>query len=138
MKAALLILIGIRIFKMVHGDIASQAEHLVTRLGLDPGSRHINQAIEKLIYTPPHKIRELGIGSFFYAGLFFTEGIGLWMLKRWAEWFTVIITSSLIPFELYEMFRHPTPLKAGVIVVNIAIAIYLIYRIRHDDHIRAT
>jgi uncharacterized membrane protein (DUF2068 family) len=118
---------------MVHGDIASQVQHLVTRLGVDPGSRYVNQALERLTNAPPNKIRELGIGSFFYAGLFCTEGIGLWMLKRWAEWFTVIITSSLIPLELYELYRHPTVIKAVVTIVNLAIVMYLIHRIRLEQ-----
>ena len=36
-----------------------------------------------------------------YAELFLTEGIGLWLEQRWAEWLTVIITSALIPIEIY-------------------------------------
>jgi uncharacterized membrane protein (DUF2068 family) len=71
----------------------------------------------------------LGLVSFVYAGLFLTEGIGLWLLKRWAEWFTVIITSSLLPFEIYEIHRHPTPIKIVVILINVAIVGYLLYRI---------
>ena len=38
-----------------------------------------------------------------YAGLFLTEGICLWLEKRWAEWLTVIIISSLIPLEIYDL-----------------------------------
>ena len=43
--------------------------------------------------------------------LFLVEGVGLWLLKRWAEWLTVIITSSLVPIEIYEIHRHPTPVR---------------------------
>jgi uncharacterized membrane protein (DUF2068 family) len=42
----------------------------------------------------PDKIEQLGLGSMIYAGLFLTEGIGLWLEKRWAEWLTVIIIES--------------------------------------------
>jgi len=55
------------------------------------------------------------------------------MAKRWAEWFSVIITSSLVPFEIYEIYRHPTVLKFVALLVNIAFVAYLIYRIRTDD-----
>ena len=75
----------------------------------------------------------LGVGSFVYAALFLTEGIGLWMAKRWAEWFSVIITSSLVPFEIYEIYRHPTVLKFGALLLNLAVVAYLVYRIRTDD-----
>jgi uncharacterized membrane protein (DUF2068 family) len=57
----------------------------------------------------------------------------LLMAKRWAEWFSVIITSSLVPFEIYEIYRHPTVLKVGALLVNIAVVVYLVYRIRTDD-----
>ena len=53
-------------------------------------------------------------------------------MKRWAEWFSVIITSSLLPFEVYEIHRHPTFLKFLALLVNLAIVAYLLYRIRSD------
>ena len=70
--------------------------------------------------------------SFIYAGLFLTEGIGLWLVKRWGEWFSVIITSSLIPVEVYEIYRHPSAIKGLVLIINIAVVGYLLYRIRNE------
>ena len=71
-----------------------------------------------------------------YAALFLTEGIGLWLEKRWAEWFTVVITSSLVPLEVYEIYRRPTPVKIIVLILNIAIVAYLLYRIFHESRER--
>jgi uncharacterized membrane protein (DUF2068 family) len=98
---------------------------------MDPGSHFINHAIQRVTNIPPHRIKELGIGTFIYAALFLTEGIGLWLLKRWAEWFTVIATGSLIPIEGYEIYHHPSAIKVLVLLINIAIVVYLVYRIRH-------
>jgi predicted membrane protein DUF2127 len=58
---------------------------------------------------------------------------GLWLLKGWAEWLTVIITSSLVPFEVCEIWRHPTLVRIVVLAINIAIVVYLLYKIR-DKH----
>jgi uncharacterized membrane protein (DUF2068 family) len=88
--------------------------------------------LERAANLTPNNIKGLGIVSFIYAGLFLTEGIGLWLVKRWAEWFTVIITSSLVPLEVYEIYRHPSPIKILVLVINIAVVGYLLYRIRTD------
>ena len=74
--------------------------------------------------------KELSIGTFFYAGLFAIEGIGLLMRKRWAEYFTIITTSGLIPLEIYEMTRHFTATKVVVLVVNLLIVLYLVSRVR--------
>jgi uncharacterized membrane protein (DUF2068 family) len=131
-KATLLIVAGIGILKLIHTDMARQLDHWVTMVGLDPGGRFINHFIQKATNISPHKIKELGLGSFVYAGLFLTEGIGLWLEKRWAEWFTVVITGSLVPLEVYEIYRHPTAVKIVVLVLNIAIVAYLLYRIAHE------
>jgi uncharacterized membrane protein (DUF2068 family) len=65
-----------------------------------------------------------------YAAVFATEGIGLWMQKRWAEWLTTIITASLIPLEVWEVIFRPTVGKALVLVANTAIVIYLVWHVR--------
>ena len=129
-KAALLIAVGVGALKLLHKDVAGAVEHWVELLRLDPNSHYIDTALEKASNLTPDKIKELGLGSMVYAGLFLTEGIGLWLEKRWAEWLTVIITSSLIPLEIYEIYRHPTAIKIAVLLINIAIVAYLVYRIR--------
>lgn len=132
LKAAFLIVAGVGILKLIHMDVARQLDHWIAMLGLDPGSRYVNHVIQKVTRLSPNRIKELGLGSFVYAALFLTEGIGLWLLKRWAEWFTVIITSSLVPLEVYEIYRHPTPIKIVVLVINIAVVAYLLYRIAKE------
>src|ERR1700737_875434 len=46
------------------------------------------------------RLHALRIVTLAYAAVFATEGIGLWLQKRWAEWLTVIVTASLIPLEV--------------------------------------
>jgi uncharacterized membrane protein (DUF2068 family) len=131
-KAVLLIAVGVSALKLLHKDLARLLEHWVAILGLDPGEPYVDRALQKAANLTPNKIKGLGIGSFIYAALFLTEGIGLWLLKHWAEWFTVIITSSLVPIELYEIQRHPSPMKVVVLIINIAAVGYLLYRIRSE------
>src|ERR1700722_7540500 len=130
LKASILIALGVGALKLLHKDVAGTVEHWVEFLRLDPSNHYIDAALEKVSNIKPDKIKELGLGSMVYAGLFLTEGIGLWREKRWAEWFTVIITSSLVPIEIYEIHHHPTPVKIAVLLINIAIVAYLVYRIR--------
>jgi uncharacterized membrane protein (DUF2068 family) len=132
LKAAVLIGTGIGLLKLMHMDVAGELDHWVAMLGFDPGGRYVSQFIQKATHLSPHRVKELGLVSFVYAGLFMTEGIGLWLLKRWAEWFTVIITSSLLPLEIYEIHRHPTAIKILVLAINVAIVVYLLYRIAKE------
>jgi uncharacterized membrane protein (DUF2068 family) len=129
-KAALLIALGIGAFKLLHKDIASIFEHWIEALRLDPGERFLDLALAKASSVRPEQIKKIGLGSFVYAGLFLAEGTGLWLRKLWGEWLTVIITSSLVPVEIYEIHRHFSGMRVGVLVINLAIVVYLILRIR--------
>ena len=70
------------------------------------------------------------MGTFLYAGLFATEGLGLLLRKRWAEYFTIVTTSGLIPLEVFEIARHFTVAKLVVALVNVLIVWYLAVRVR--------
>lgn len=132
LKAALLIALGVGAFKLLHRDVGALAEHWMEALRLDPGSRWVDAALGKAARVRPDQIKKLGLGSFLYAGLFLAEGTGLWLQKRWGEWLTVIITSSLVPVEVYEIWRHPSAVKVAVLLINVGIVGYLVYRIRTE------
>jgi uncharacterized membrane protein (DUF2068 family) len=132
LKAILLIAVGVGALKLLHQDAAGTLDRWAAMLGFDPGNQYVDSALQKLANLPPNKIKGLGVGSFVYAGLFLIEGIGLWMVRRWAEWFTVIVTSSLVPVEIYEIHRHPSPVKILVLIINLAVVGYLAYRIRNS------
>jgi uncharacterized membrane protein (DUF2068 family) len=76
------------------------------------------------------RIHALRIVTLSYAAIFAIEGVGLWMQKRWAEWLTTIITASLIPLEVWELFFRPNIGKAAVLVANAAIVAYLVWHVR--------
>lgn len=130
LKAGLFIALGIGLFKLLHKDVGDVLEHWIEALRLDSGRHFVNLALEKAAHIRPEQVKKLGLGSFLYAGLFLAEGTGLWLRKRWGEWLTVIITSSLVPVEIYEIYRHFSFVKVVVLAVNVAIVIYLIYYMR--------
>ena len=127
LKAAFLIALGVGLFKLLHKDIGDVLMRWSEALRLNPGSHFVNVALEKAAHLSPEQVRKLGLGSFLYAGLFLAEGTGLWLRKRWGEWLTVTITSSLVPVEIYEIYRHFSDAKVVVLALNVAIVLYLIY-----------
>ena len=80
-----------------------------------------------------NQITLIGAGAIAYGLLEVTEGVGLWMRKRWAEWLTVIATSLLVPFEIYELIQRPSLLKAAGLAVNILIVLYLLRVVRRHE-----
>jgi uncharacterized membrane protein (DUF2068 family) len=132
-KAAALIALSVGAFRLLHKDLGQELEHWTRMLRLDPGNHFVELALGKASLVTPDQIRKLGLGGLLYAGLFLAEGTGLWMRKRWGEWLTVIITSTLVPVEIYEIYRHPTVVKIVVLFLNVGIVAYLVYRIRRGD-----
>jgi uncharacterized membrane protein (DUF2068 family) len=130
LKGILLIAVGVAALKLLHTDIASMVEDWARRLGFLQNSRFPGRALSAAAALTPDRVRDVIVGSFLYGGLFLTEGTGLWLLKRWAMWFTVIITASFLPIEIYELARDPSAGKTALLAINVALVGYLIRRIR--------
>jgi hypothetical protein len=63
LKAALLIIGGIGLLKLIHMDVATELDHWIVKVGFDPGSHYVNQAIQKATNLSPNRIKELGLTS---------------------------------------------------------------------------
>ncbi len=122
-KALLLIAVGIGALAAVHGDVS----HWVAAVRVDPNNRYIERVLA--FAQDPKKLHELGIGTFIYAAVFALEGIGLLAHKRWAEYVTIIITTSFIPLEVYELVEHRSAAKLVILIANLAIVVYLVVRV---------
>jgi uncharacterized membrane protein (DUF2068 family) len=70
-------------------------------------------------------VKSTGILALIYAVVLWIEGVGVYLGKRWAEWFMVFATASLIPLEIYHFVHKPSLVKALVICANAAIVWYL-------------
>ena len=129
-KALLLIAVGIGAIKFLHKDLASTVMHWVQVLHVDPDNRFVHGILMRIFRATPKQLKELSVGTFLYAGLFAIEGIGLLLGKRWAEYFTIVTTSGLIPLEIFELARHFTVTKLAVAFINVLIVWYLVARVR--------
>ena len=79
------------------------------------------------------RLKAIGMLALVYSAVLLTEGIGVWLEKRWAEWLMVIATASLIPLEAYHLWHKPSLVKLALIAVNVAIVIYLILVLRRGS-----
>lgn len=130
LKGLALFSVGIAVHVLANKDLIKEAQHWADLLRVDPHNHYLNALLEKLTAVDPHKLRELSVGTFIYSALFLTEGVGLFLRKRWAELLTVISTAGLIPFEIYELIHRPTLPRAFLLAVNVAVVAYLIFEIR--------
>ena len=114
------------------GLLDSLADYAENQLNLDVGRNIILQLLLRLLaYVGAYNhITILAVSGLAYAALEATEGVGLAMRRRWAEYLTVIATGILIPYEAYEVILHATLLKVGALALNVAVVGYLAYRKR--------
>jgi uncharacterized membrane protein (DUF2068 family) len=133
LRGLLLLGAGIYLLAKSGANFGDIANHIARRLELDPNTPWIRHLVAKLGHLRKHEVRLFGVLAIGYAALEITEGVGLFYRKRWAEWLTVVATSLLVPIEVYELVRHPSWLKAGGIVVNIAIVAYLVRVVRRKS-----
>lgn len=69
----------------------------------------------------------MAVGLVAYAVLEAIEATGLWLLKRWGEYFAVVATSIFLPLEIYELLERVTPLKLVALLINIAAVVWLLW-----------
>ena len=132
-KAGVLIALGIGLLIAGReGWLTQWARLAQEQLNLDSGETIIQQLFFRLLLLVGNLSHTtlLAIGAFAYALLEGTEGIGLAMRKRWAEYLTVIATGALIPFEAYEVVHKVTLFRVGALLLNLAVVGYLGYRKR--------
>lgn len=129
-KAALLIASGVGALRLATKDSFAYAADLVGRYHLNPGNHFVAQVLARTTHVTSRRLHQIGIVAFVYAALFLAEGVGLWSLQRWGEWITVLITGSLLPFEIYELWHRLTLPRAAVLLLNAAIVCYLVISLR--------
>lgn len=130
LKACALIALGVGALRLLPQDLAAIVEHWINMFQVDPHNHFINLLLTKLSKLDDHRLKELSIGTFIYAGIFLVEGMGLALQKRWAEYFTIITTSSLLPIEIYELARRVTVGRSLTLAINLAVVAYLIFELK--------
>lgn len=128
-KGVMLLALAVGAFRLFNRDIGDFLSSLADRLGVDPGSHYCQVLLAKAAKLAP-KLPLLVTATLLYGALFSVEGTGLLLRKRWAEYLTVIATGSFLPLEGYELAKHLSAIKIVVTVLNLAIVVYLIVRLR--------
>jgi len=131
-KGVLLLLGAIGLLTLLNKDLESVVLHWTALLHVDPDNRFIHRFIIKLGSVDNRTLEHISAGTFVYASLFLTEGVGLFLQRRWAEYLTVIATASFIPIELYELALLFSAPRLVLLMGNLAIVWYLAVLLRKD------
>ncbi|TMB86252.1 MAG: DUF2127 domain-containing protein [Chloroflexi bacterium] len=130
-----IVLVALAVGLLVAGNrglLTGWADYAQDQLNLQAGNSVIVQLLLKLVVYIGNFSHTtlLAVGAVVYALLEGTEGVGLAMRRRWAEYLTVIATGILIPYEASEVIHKITLFKVGALLLNVAVVGYLAYRKR--------
>ena len=130
---ALLAVFGVGVLQFVDKDVAQIVGNWINVLHFDAESGFIADLLQRLSLITDTQLRQLSGLTFVFAGVFLTEGVGLILKQRWAEYLTVIATGSFIPIELYETIKQVGPVKLTLLGINVTIVWFLIRMLRRQS-----
>jgi uncharacterized membrane protein (DUF2068 family) len=120
-------------FSVSQGSLEASYEHalpplraLLRDLGFSVQHSKLLGLINKAFTTDPRILAYLAIGCAAYAVLELIEGVGLWLVKRWGEYFAMVVTSVFLPYEIYDLTAKVTVLRVIAFLINLTLVVYLV------------
>jgi uncharacterized membrane protein (DUF2068 family) len=127
-KALVLVAVALGALRLLDRDVAARVHAGLDAIPFVARHAALLAATSKVAGTSHKHLAIAASVALAYAALFAVEGVGLWRQRVWAEYLTIVATSSFIPFELYALTRRFTPIRLGALAVNVAIVTYLVIR----------
>ncbi len=120
-KAVFFFLLGFGAIHLLHKDLGDEVMRLAAALKFDPESKFVTLLLDKVDLIDAHRLKQISLATFAYSALALTEGIGLMLEKVWAEYLTLLLTVSFLPWELFELGRHPNWFRLSLLLINLAV-----------------
>lgn len=129
-KSIFFFCIGMGAFHLLHKDLGDEVMRIATALKFDPENRFVTLLLDKVDLIDIHRLKMISLGTFTYSVVALTEGVGLVLEKVWAEYLTLVLTISFLPWELYELARQPNWYRLSLLLINLAVLVYLVWLLR--------
>jgi uncharacterized membrane protein (DUF2068 family) len=129
-KGILVLLVGFELLSFLHRDIHLAAVRLVEQLHLNPARHYPRIFLDLTDRITDSQLWALATAALLYCIVRILEAAGLWLGKKWAEWFGVLTGGMYIPVEIYEVTRVVSWPRVTVLIVNLSIVSYLLIELR--------
>ncbi len=128
-KAVLLLTTTYGLYRLLKPELVDRLYDWLNSLTDSFERRLLERALDWVDSLGADRIHIIVFVTGAYTAVLLAEGIGLMMRKTWAEWLTVVASSSLIPFEIWHLFfgvRHNKWAVLAATLLNVVIVIYLV------------
>src|ERR1700743_3571018 len=137
-KALFFFFVGVGAIHLLHKDLEDEVLRLAARVKFAPESRFVALLLDKVDLIDAHRLRQISVATFGYSALALTEGVGLLLEKVWAEYLTLILTISFLPWELFELTRRQDWFRFSLLLINLAVLWYLVWLLRRKKLLGAS
>jgi uncharacterized membrane protein (DUF2068 family) len=127
-KGVIVLMLAFGVLSLVHrGNLWDFVEGILDFLHIDLDGRFAQRFLHLADRLSDTRLWLLATYAGTYCALRFVEAYGLWKARVWAEWVALISGAIYLPFEIYELFRRITIIRASVLIVNLGIVLYMLY-----------
>ena len=99
---------------------------LFHQLGYNIDNSKLVGLFNRALTLSPMTIKLLAIGLACYAAIEVVEGVGLWVGRRWGEYFAMVATSVGLPFEIYDLVNKVSAIGFILFAINLFLVLYLV------------
>ena len=126
-KAVFFVGVALGAMHFIHHNLSETVSHVFNVLRFDNENRFVTLVMGKAELVTHHRIRQFSIGTALYGILCSIEGTGLLLRKVWAEYLTLWLSVSFVPWEAYELIRHANVWRFVILLMNLLITAYLVW-----------
>jgi uncharacterized membrane protein (DUF2068 family) len=99
---------------------------LFRQLGYNINSSKLVGLLHHALTLSSKTLTLLAIGLFLYAIIEIVEAVGLWLARRWGEYFAMVATSLGLPLEVYDLAKKVTVTALVLFAINLTLVLYLV------------
>lgn len=125
-KGILVLIAGCGVLSLLNNKIQIKFEHYVSSFNYIPHGKISNIIYSGITHPKNSLLIMLATFAILYSSLRFAEGYGLWHQANWAKWLGLISTLIYLPYEIYDLIKHPGIIPVVLILINL-IVIYVLY-----------
>jgi len=100
--------------------------NLLRQLGYNVDHSGFVGLFRRALHLSPSTLHLLAGGLAAFAVVELIEGVGLWLAKRWGEYFAAAVTALGLPYEIYDLTAKITATRLILFILNLALVLYLI------------
>lgn len=111
---------------LVHQDVHAMAVRLVAHTHLNPAAKYPRIFLDAANSLHDARLVVLALGAAAYSAVRLVEAYGLFFGRAWAEVLAACSGAIYLPFELFELLRQATTLRAALLLANAAVVAIMV------------